>query len=108
MRRSFKGKVKTGIIGIGDVSIERCLPQLRIHDSFELVSVADVVPEDEKISHITNGYAKYYQIDGKIPESFFDGLDVVYIASPNKFHLPQTLTSVYNGAFTVTEKPLVR
>ncbi len=106
-------KIKTGAIGLGDVFMYRLLPQLNRHGSFELHSVADVVPENGKMEYISRmvrkNHVQYYQIEpDRIPESFFDGLDVVYIASPNKFHLPHTLTSLRRGVFAVTEKPLVR
>ncbi|MEM3185055.1 MAG: Gfo/Idh/MocA family oxidoreductase [Conexivisphaerales archaeon] len=39
-----------------------------------------------------------------LPEAFFDGLDVVYVASPNQFHKDQTMQALRSGKVTVTEK----
>ncbi len=48
----------------------------------------------------------YYQIKpgDPIPEEFFDGIDVVQIASPNRFHHEQTIQSLDHGKITITEK----
>jgi len=106
-------KIKVGIVGLGDVSIKRFIPELMENPYFELCSVVDVLSESEKLPIIRdmrrNDNVKYFQIQPfeKIPEEFFDGVDVVYVASPNEFHMYQTLNSIYR-TFTVTEKPLVR
>ncbi len=48
----------------------------------------------------------YFSIDPgePLPDAFFDGLDVVYVASPNEFHKAQTLQALEKGKVTVTEK----
>ena len=50
---------------------------------------------------------RYYQnepLEGRVDSEFFDGLDVVYVASPNRFHADQTTQSLHNEKVTITEK----
>ncbi|MDG6933198.1 MAG: hypothetical protein JRN68_00715 [Nitrososphaerota archaeon] len=49
---------------------------------------------------------RYYSLesDAPLPDDFFDGLDIVYIASPNRFHKGQTLQAINKKKVTVTEK----
>ena len=114
MGKSTDGKIKIGVIGPGDVFQKRFLPQLAKQDKFELCSVVDVLPESEKMPIIENALGatniRYHQICpyDQTPQQFFEGLDVVYISSPNEFHVYQTLDSLGNGLFTITEKPLLR
>jgi predicted dehydrogenase len=51
---------------------------------------------------------RYFSLepDSPLPSAFFEGLDIVYIASPNRFHMAQTLQAVEMGKVTVTEKTL--
>ncbi len=48
----------------------------------------------------------YFRIEPEksLPEEFFDGLDVVQIASHNEFHKEQTIQSLEHEKVTVTEK----
>lgn len=48
----------------------------------------------------------YFRIEpqNQLPRDFFDGLDVIQIASHNKFHKSQTMQCLENGKVTVTEK----
>jgi len=41
-----------------------------------------------------------------LPDEFFEGVDIVYIASPNSFHKSQTEQSILRDKVTVTEKAL--
>lgn len=51
---------------------------------------------------------KYYISgpDGRIPEGFFEGLDLVQISDPNRFHKEQATESLKKGKLVVVEKTL--
>lgn len=109
-------RVNVGVIGLGDCSLNRFLPQLANDKRYELVSVVEIVSSQEKmralersLGHNANN-VRYTQLlcpFEQIPEEFYKGLDMVYIASPNEYHLPQAIRSLYNPVLTVVEKPLV-
>ena len=44
--------------------------------------------------------------DGTIPESFFNGLDAVYVSSPNSLHCRQTMQILEKGKYAIVEKTL--
>ncbi len=108
------GKIRVGIIGFGEVSRYRFLPELIKHDGFELTSVADILPEYDAFNGVTRpDGVKYHKLDSgnnyKIPPEFFDKVDVVYIASPNGYHVSQTVKALLSyGKFVITEKPVAR
>ncbi len=107
-------KIRTGVIGFGDVSKKRFFPQLIGHDGFELASVADILPEYDAFSGVTKpSGVEYHKLDindnYQIPEDFFGSVDVVYIASPNGYHVSQIVKALLShGKFVVTEKPVAR
>jgi len=51
---------------------------------------------------------RYFSVDpvSPLPDEFFEGVDIVYIASPNSFHKNQTEQSILRDKVTVTEKAL--
>ncbi len=76
---------------------------------FRISKVVDVVPFEEKqelLDDLSVGQDSYYRIDpdDPLPDEFFDGLDVVHIASPVEYHRRQTMEALERGIFTVTEK----
>ncbi len=48
----------------------------------------------------------YYRMqpDAPLPKEFLDGLDIVHISNPNKYHASHTLQSLESGKVTITEK----
>jgi len=51
---------------------------------------------------------RYFSLNptSPLPDEFFDGVDIVYIASPNSYHKSQTEQSILKDKVTVTEKAL--
>ncbi|MEM0118490.1 MAG: Gfo/Idh/MocA family oxidoreductase [Conexivisphaerales archaeon] len=51
---------------------------------------------------------RYFSLapESALPDEFFEGVDIVYIASPNSFHKSQTEQSIRKKKVTVTEKAL--
>lgn len=64
--------------------------------------------EDKKTDLDKFGITKenYFRIEPQkpLPDGFFDDLDIVQIASHNKFHKEQTIQSLTHGKVTLTEK----
>ena len=52
--------------------------------------------------------ASYYISDasGSIPEDFFNGIDMVHISDPNRFHMLQAMESLRHGKRVIVEKTL--
>ncbi len=52
--------------------------------------------------------ASYYISDasGSIPEDFFNGIDMVHISDPNRFHMLQAMESLRHGKKVIVEKTL--
>lgn len=48
----------------------------------------------------------YTTADGGIPEGFFEGIDVVHISDPNRFHAQQIEETLSHGKFAITEKSI--
>jgi len=51
---------------------------------------------------------RYFQVvvGGSLPDAFFEGIDVVHVASHNQFHQHQTTECLDHGVATVVEKTL--
>ncbi|MDY6768578.1 MAG: hypothetical protein SVW02_00510 [Candidatus Nanohaloarchaea archaeon] len=76
---------------------------------FSIDKAVDVVPYDEKadlLQALGIDPDNYYRIspEDSLPDAFFDGLDVVHIASPVEYHKEQTMEALRNDVLTVTEK----
>jgi len=61
-------------------------------------------PEFERFNITADRYYQNDPLVGRLDDRFFDGIAVVYIASPNRFHAEQTLQSLHEGKVTITEK----
>jgi predicted dehydrogenase len=71
----------------------------------KVVGVSEVSKKIEKLSEIGLEEKDYYRVsDGRLPENFYSGLDLVHISDPNNYHAQQTIDSLKHGKFTVTEK----
>lgn len=100
---------RLGVIGIGHWF-------KRLHTGVQRVGGIEVAkglgtrPYEKKAALMKElGITKemYYTTDpktGSIPEQFFEGIDVVQIADPNRFHLRQTVDSLERGKKAVVEK----
>lgn len=96
-----------GAVGFGHW-FNRLYAGLRNSNEFRIakvVGVSDVSNKIEKLKEIGLTEEDYYRVsDGKLPEEFYDGLDLVHISDPNEYHAQQTIESLQHGKFTVTEK----
>jgi len=98
---------RIGIVGAGHWS-KRLVTGIE-DDPFEVHKTVDVLSYDEKsdlLEEIGVPPERHYRIDAgdPLPDEFFDGIDVVQIASPVEYHLEQTRQALERGKFVVTEK----
>ena len=99
---------RLGAVGFGHW-FERLYAGMARTDLVRLAKVAGVSGIEGKAERLKLvGITKdnYYRMDptGPLPEEFFDGLDIVHISDPNKFHAMQTIQSLEAGKKTITEK----
>ncbi|MCL5427995.1 MAG: hypothetical protein M1321_02325 [Candidatus Marsarchaeota archaeon] len=97
-----------GAVGFGHW-FERLYAGMARTDKIHLAKVIGVSPMESKAGRLKLvGINKdtYYRMepDAKIPKEFFDGLDIVHISNPNKYHASHTLQALGEGKITITEK----
>ena len=87
--RLYAGMVKTN-----QITLEKVVGVSSIEGKAERLRAAGLKPEN------------YYQMDPEapLPDVFFEGLDIVHISDPNRYHAEQTLQALKKGKITVTEK----
>ncbi len=87
--RLYAGMVKTN-----QITLAKVIGVSGIEGKAERLRAAGLKPEN------------YYKMDPEapLPEAFFEGLDIVHISDPNKYHAQQTMQSLGKGKITITEK----
>lgn len=80
-------------------------------ESLNLVKAVGTKPFEQKMEllssfGITSGNYFISDQKGLVPDRFFEGIDIVHISDPNKFHFDQTMQSLSKGKYVVTEKTL--
>lgn len=98
---------RIGIVGAGHWS-KRLVKGIEDHP-FEVSKTVDVLSYDDKedlLRTIGVPRDRHYRInpDDPLPDDFFEGIDVVQVASPVEYHLQQTREALDAGKFVVTEK----
>lgn len=97
-------KIKVGLIGCGEIALQNHVPGMNsVANDAEIVAVYDV--DLEKAKALTEKF-ELSPIFCKSEEELFDAVDAVIIASPNKFHYPQTLKALGAGKHVLVEKPM--
>jgi len=95
-------KLKAGVIGLGMGAAH--VKGYRSHPEVEVVAVADV--DEAKLAtrgdrlEVKNRYTDAMEMIEK------ESLDVVSVATPNKFHKPLTVAALEKGAHVICEKPM--
>ncbi len=97
-----------GTVGLGHW-IKRLHEVLRQHQEIRLVKTVGTRAFDDKKEELERygiSEDRYYRVNAgdPLPDSFFEGLDIAHIASPNQFHKLQTMQALENGKVTVVEK----
>jgi len=96
-------KIRWGILGTGTIA-HKFASDLKFVENAELVAVGSRSLENAKI------FAEEFNIQLSF-ESYealaeCDQIDIVYIATPNNLHHPNTLLCLNNGKAVICEKPL--
>ncbi len=98
-----------GGIGAGGHWYGRLHPFLK--DRVRLQKAVGITRYEEKQAILASyGLAKdrYFQVvvGGPLPDAFFEGTDIVHVASHNQFHATQTRECLEHGAAAIVEKTL--
>lgn len=96
--------LRWGLIGCGDISEKRVAPALREAPGSRLVAVARARAELAAEFAARHGVPRWYSDWRELvadPE-----LDAVYVATPVRFHVEQTIAAAEAGKHVLSEKPM--
>lgn len=88
--------LKTGIGAGGTLDLKKAVGTKPFEEKQALLSGFGITRDNYYIS----------DPDGRLPERFFDGIDVVHISDPNRFHSDQVVQSLEHGKHVIVEKTL--
>jgi predicted dehydrogenase len=97
-------KIKIGIIGCDGIANQKHLPALaNLKDEVEIVYFCDII-EDRAAK-------EYGKANAKIGTDYTDlvktdGIDAVYVLTPNVNHSPITVAALEQGKHVMCEKPM--
>lgn len=95
-------KLRVGVIGLG--MGQGHIKNYQTHTGCEVVAIAD--PNEERLASVGEQFkiaARYTDAEKMLAA---EGLDVVSVATPNKFHCPLTLAAFKAGCHVLCEKPM--
>jgi len=95
-------KVRWGILGTGTIA-HKFASDLRLVDNAELVAVGSRSPETAEKFADELGIPLRFGSYEELAKS--DGIDIIYIATPNNLHHPNTVLCLNNGKAVLCEKP---
>jgi D-xylose 1-dehydrogenase (NADP+, D-xylono-1,5-lactone-forming) len=95
----MKKRVRWGVLGCGQIAVDKMLPAMRAAHNVELVAVADPQLQRRNLAGV-DGYASYQELlaDPRV--------DAVYIALPTGMHLEAVLAAATAKKSILCEKPL--
>lgn len=102
---SDRTRLRVGLIGAGTIAFSAHLPAIRtLHDSLELVAVADIRVENAERAAREFGaeshYADYRELLAR------EDLDIVDICTPEFLHAEQVEAAAAAGVHIICEKPM--
>ena len=105
MSKNLSENLRVGMVGAGIIGEAHATAISHLDDQ-------DVVAIAEPIDLLRDDFADKYSVQRKYAswEELIadDGLDVVYIGTPNDLHLPIAIGAMESGKHVVCEKPLAR
>lgn len=96
-------KFKAGVIGCGSIAQALHLPGYANHPAVELAAACDPVEQRREEAVSRFGVERTYSDYREMLES--EQLDVVSVATPNRFHAEQAVAALKAGAHVLLEKP---
>jgi len=95
-------QIKFGFIGAGGIT-PYAADAIKGHPSASVVAVQDLNPERLRKLCSERGIPKAYATAGELLAD--PGIDAVYVAVPNKFHVPLAIQALEAGKHVILEKP---
>lgn len=92
--------MRWGIIGVGQIVLDRFLPAIEKVEGAEVKVFVTTHPEKVR------GLAERYNAKIKTDVKEIEDVDIVYIATPNKFHKGQAMVCANKGINILCEKPI--
>ena len=92
--------MRWGVVGTGRIVRNRFLPALEQVSEAKLTTIVTTNPEKAKDLSERYGAKIYTNLED------IEDVDVVYIATPNKFHKEQTIICARKGINVLCEKPM--
>lgn len=96
-------KLNAGVIGCGSIAQALHLPGYASHPAVRLVAGCDPVPQRRREATKRFGVERTYADYREMLEA--EQLDVVSVATPNRFHAEQAVAALDAGAHVLLEKP---
>lgn len=97
-------KLRVGVIGVGGIATSQHLPHWHSCPNAELAAVADTNPY-----HLENA-AKLFGVDKQFTDwrdlIEMPGLDIIDIATPNRYHAEMSIAALEAGMHVLCEKPM--
>lgn len=101
LREQNKQILKVGIIGTGRIA-NRFIPEVKLVSGVSAQGVYN--PHKES----AEAFARKWEIDGYDDlESFFNEVDIVYVASPHQTHYEYVKAALEHGKHVLCEKPMM-
>ncbi len=98
-------EIKVGIIGCGNIAIEKHIPSLSKLSNVEIVAFQDVDIKRAKEVR-DNSKFKKAKVYTDYNDLLDDEMDVVHVCTPNKFHAEISIQAMKKGKHVMCEKPL--
>ncbi len=97
-------KIRTAVVGIGQIAQVAHLPVLKKMEDVELVAVCDV--DEKKMAPIVRKFdvPRWYNLVDELVEK--EELDAIHICTTNHYHYPMALLALRKGLHVLVEKPL--
>ena len=96
--------LKWGVIGCGQIALDKTIPAILKATNSELAAVSDMSRDRLGLVRQTVEDVKTYSDPGDLLTSA--AIDAVYVALPNKLHCPITLEAARHRKHVLCEKPL--
>jgi D-xylose 1-dehydrogenase (NADP+, D-xylono-1,5-lactone-forming) len=95
----MKKRVRWGVLGCGQIAVDKMIPAMQCAENVELVAVADPLEERRNLVGV-EGYTNYQALLAD------ERIEAVYIALPTGMHLEAVLASAAAKKAILCEKPL--